>query len=61
MARLSAVLGEGVQFRSTCLDRIVLHGSLTGLQRPEQLVYCFHAVVGVACIEPRVLLGRTNT
>jgi hypothetical protein len=59
--RLSEVFGERVQFRYTCLDRIVLHGYLTGLQRPEQLVYFFHDVVGVACIEPKVLLGRTNT
>ena len=59
MDRLSEVLGERVQFRYTCLDRIVLHGYLTGLQRPEQLVYFFRDVVGVACIEPKVLLGRT--
>jgi hypothetical protein len=58
--RLSEVLGERVQFQYTCLDRIVLHGSLTGLQRPEQLVYFFHDVVGVECIEPQVLLGRTD-
>jgi hypothetical protein len=58
--RLSEVFGERVQFRSTCLDRIVLHGYLTGLQRPEQLVYFFHDVVGVDCIEPKVLLGRTT-
>jgi hypothetical protein len=58
--RLSEVLGERVQFRYTCLDRIVLHGYLTGLQRPEQLVYFFHDVAGVACIEPKVLLGRTT-
>src|SRR3954467_4706512 len=60
MDRLSEVFGERVQFRYTCLDRIVLHGYLTGLQRPEQLVYFFHDVVGVACIEPKVLQGRTN-
>jgi hypothetical protein len=58
--RLSEVFGERVQFRSTCLDRIVLHGYLTGLQRPGQLVHFFHDVVGVACIEPTVLLGRTT-
>jgi hypothetical protein len=58
--RLSEVLGERVQCRYTCLDRIVLHGYLTGLQRPEQLVYFFHDVVGVDCIEPKVLLGRTT-
>ena len=60
MDRLSEVFGEGVQFRYTCLDRIVLHGYLTGLQRPGQLVHFFHDVVGVACIEPKVLQGRTT-
>ena len=59
MDRLSEVFGERVQFRNTCLDRIVLHGYVTGLQRPEQLVHFFHDVVGVACIEPKVLQGRT--
>jgi len=58
--RLSEVLGERVQFRYTCLDRLVLHGYLTGLQRPGQLVKFFHDVVGIACIEPKVLLGRTT-
>jgi hypothetical protein len=60
MDRLSEVFGERVQFRYTCLDRIVLHGYLTGLQRPGQLVHFFHDVTGVACIEPKVLLGRTT-
>ena len=60
MDRLSDLFGERVQFRYTCLDRIVLHGYLTGLQRPGQLVHFFHDVVGVACIEPKVLLGRTT-
>jgi hypothetical protein len=58
--RLSEIFGEQVQFRYTCLDRIVLHGYLTGLQRPGQLVSFFHDVVGVACIEPTVLAGRTT-
>lgn len=60
MDRLSEVFGERVQFRYTCLDRIVLHGYLTGLQRPGQLVHFFHDVVGIDCIEPKVLLGRTT-
>ena len=60
MDRLSDLFGERVQFRYTCLDRLVLHGYLTGLQRPGQLVHFFHEVVGVACIEPKVLLGRTT-
>lgn len=60
MDRLSELFGERVQFRYACLDRIVLHGYLTGLQRPGQLVHFFHDVAGVACIEPTVLLGRTT-
>ena len=59
MDRLSELFGERVQFRYTCLDRIVLHGYLTGLQRPGQRVHFFHDVVRVACIEPKVLQGRT--
>ena len=59
MDRLSEVLGAAVQFAYTCLDRIVLHGYLTGLQRPEQLVYFFRDVVGIGCIAPSVLAGRT--
>jgi hypothetical protein len=56
---LSELFGERVQFRYDCLDRIVLHGYLDGLQRPGQLVHFFHDVVGVDCIEPQVLQGRT--
>lgn len=59
MDRLSEVFGERVQFRYGCLDRVVLRGYLTGLQRPGQLVHFFHDVVGVDCIEPKVLQGRT--
>ena len=60
MDRLSEVLGARVQFRYTCLDRIVLHGYLTGLQRPEQVVYFFRDVVGVRCIDPAALQARTT-
>ena len=60
MDRLSDLFGERVQFRYSCLDRIVLHGYLTGLQRPAQLVHFFHDVVGIECIEPKVLMGRTT-
>ena len=31
-----------------CFDRIVIHGYLSGLSRPEQVVYFFRDVVGVA-------------
>lgn len=60
MDRLSELFGARVQFRYTCLDRIVLHGYLMGLQRPEQVVHFFREVVGTRCIEPAVLAGRTE-
>ncbi len=54
------LLGPIVQFIYTCWDRIVLNGYLERLQRPESLIYFFHDVLGVACIEPAVLEQRTN-
>ena len=38
----------------------MLNGYLERLQRSENLVYFFHEVVGVKCIEPAVLEQRTN-
>ena len=60
MDRLSELLGQAVQFAYTCWDRIVLNGYIERLQRPENLIYFFHDVVGVDCIEPAVLEQRTN-
>jgi hypothetical protein len=61
MERLSAVLGQAVQFVYTCWDRIVLSGYIERLQRPENLIYFFHDIVGIDAIEPAVLEQRTNT
>jgi hypothetical protein len=58
--RLSELLGDAVQFSYTALDRIVLNGYIERLQRPENLVYFFHDVVGIKCIEPSVLMSRTD-
>ena len=43
-----------------CFDRIVIHGYLSGLSRPEQVVYFFREVVGVAAVTKEVLSGRTG-
>lgn len=59
MDRLSELLGRHVQFRYTAWDRLVLNGYLTRLQRPENIVHFFRAVVGVPCITPEVLMSRT--
>src|SRR5207302_3051229 len=60
MERLLELLGPVVQFVYICWDRIVLNGYIERLQRPENLVYFFHNVAGIACIEPAVLEQRTN-
>jgi hypothetical protein len=43
-----------------CFDRLVIHGYLSGLSRPEQVVYFFRQVVGVPEITKEVLSRRTN-
>src|SRR5713101_5111056 len=58
--RLSELLGQAVQFAYTCWDRIVLSGYIERLQRPENLIYFFHDVVGIDRIEPAVLEQRTG-
>src|SRR4029453_13593965 len=52
MERLLEVLGSAVQFAYTCWDRIVVNGYIERLQRPENLIYFFHDIVGVGAIEP---------
>src|SRR6202162_5231352 len=42
-----------------CFDRIVIHGYLSGLSRPEQVVYYFRQVVGVSALSKEVLSART--
>jgi hypothetical protein len=44
-----------------CFDRLVIHGYLSGLSRPEQVVYFFRQVVGVPAITKQVLSQRTST
>ena len=43
-----------------CFDRIVIHGYLSGLSRPEQVVYFFRQVVGVPVVSKQVLRQRTD-
>ena len=43
-----------------CFDRIVIHGYLSGLSRPEQVVYFFRDVIGVAVVDRAVLSKRTG-
>ena len=43
-----------------CFDRIVIHGYLSGLSRPEQVVYFFREILGVPVVDKEVLSRRTN-
>ena len=43
-----------------CFDRIVIHGYLSGLSRPEQVVYFFHEVLGMPVVNKDVLSRRTD-
>src|SRR5438105_5840022 len=43
-----------------CFDRIVINGYLSGLSRPEQVVYFFHQVLKIPVVEKEVLSSRTK-
>src|SRR2546425_12844596 len=43
-----------------CFDRIVIHGYLSGLSRPEQVVYFFRHVLGIPMVSKEILSQRTN-
>jgi hypothetical protein len=43
-----------------CFDRIVINGYLSGLSRPDQVVYFFRNVIGVPVVDKEALSKRTN-
>ena len=43
-----------------CFDRIVINGYLSGISRPDQVVYFFRNVIGVPVVDKDVLSKRTN-
>lgn len=43
-----------------CFDRIVIHGYLSGLSRPEQVVHFFRQVLGIPVVSKEVLSQRTQ-
>src|SRR5262249_5066204 len=53
------LFGDLLVFVYHCFDRIVIHGYLSGLSRPEQVVHFFRRIVGVAVISKEVLSQRT--
>jgi len=45
---------------TTGFDRIVIHGYLSGLSRPEQVVHFFRSVLGIPVVSKDVLSQRTD-
>src|SRR5215468_2096383 len=43
-----------------CFDRIVIHGYLSGLSRPEQVVHFVRHVLGISVVSKEVLSQRTE-
>jgi hypothetical protein len=60
MELFTKLFGSLLVFVYHCFDRIVIHGYLSGLSRPEQVVYFFRQVVGVSAVDKEVLSRRTN-
>ena len=60
MELFAKLFGSLLVFVYHCFDRIVIHGYLSGLSRPEQVVYFFRDVVGVAVVNKEVLCRRTG-
>ncbi len=54
------LFGNFLLFVYHCFDRIVIHGYLTALSRPELVVHFFRDIVGVAEISKEVLSQRTS-
>ena len=59
MDLFTKLFGEFLVFVYHCFDRIVIHGYLTALSRPELVVHFFRDIVGVAEVSKEALSRRT--
>ena len=60
MDRFTQLFGDLLAFVYHCFDRLVIHGYLSGLSRPEQVVHFFRQVVGVPVVGKEALGQRTD-
>jgi hypothetical protein len=60
METFTKLFGSLLVFVYHCFDRIVIRGYLSGLSRPDQVVYFFRQVVGVAVVDKTILSQRTG-
>ena len=61
MELFSKLFGTLLVFVYHCFERIVIHGYLSGLLRPAQVVHFFRQVVGVAAVDKATLSQRTQS
>ena len=59
MELFTKLFGDLLLFVYHCFDRIVIHGYLSGLSRPEQVVHFFRKVVGIPVLSKEILSQRT--
>jgi hypothetical protein len=60
MEEFTQLFGNLLAFVYHCFDRIVIHGYLSGLSRPEQVVYFVRQVLGLPVVSQEVLRQRTE-
>jgi hypothetical protein len=60
MKLFAKLFGSLLVFVYHCFDRIVIHGYLSGLSRPEQVVHFFRQVLGIPVVSKEVLSQRTS-
>jgi len=60
MERFTRLFGDLLTFVYHCFDRIVIHGYLSGLSRPEQVVYFLREVLEIPVVSKDVLSQRTD-
>ena len=60
MELFTRLFGDLLTLVYHCFDRIVIHGYLSGLSRPEQVVYFVRQVLGIPVVSKEVLSQRTN-
>ena len=60
METFTKLFGSLLVFVYHCFDRIVINGYLSGLSRPEQVVFFFREVLGLPVVDKEVLSRRTN-
>jgi hypothetical protein len=60
MELFALLFSDLLAFVYHCFDRIVIHGYLSGLSRPEQVVHFVREVLGIPVVSKEVLRQRTD-